>query len=71
MLRKIREEFENIKSDDMYNQKQKNSKYASLMSAMEIYYKIPLLAGTGFDNLDPKVKSLYLEISNERNLKIY
>ena len=71
MLRKIREEFENIKSDDMYNQKQKNSKYASLMSAMESYYKIPLIAGAEFNNFDPNVKALYLEISNERNFEIY
>lgn len=66
LLDKIRADFENVKADNRYNQQSKNEKYASLMTAMERYYKIPLLAGDKFDAVDPAVKELYLEISNER-----
>ncbi len=66
LLKQIRTDFEKMKNDDRYNQLAKNEKYASLMTAMERLYQIPALAGERFDAVDPEIKELYLEISNER-----
>lgn len=66
LLNKIRADFESMKADNRYNQQAKNEKYASLMTAMERLYQIPALAGERFDAVDPEIKELYLEISNER-----
>lgn len=70
-LQEIRNDFEETKSDEKLNQGQKNSKYAGLMTLMEQRFKIPLLAGKTFEQLDNDVKDLYLEISLQRNFDIY
>lgn len=65
-LKLIRNDFENMKTDDRYSQQQKNKKYGSLMTTMEREFNIPLLAGAEFDELDNDVKELYLMLSNAR-----
>lgn len=70
-LNQIKNDFEKTESDETLNQEQKNIKYASLMTLMEQRFKIPLLAGERFDQLDNDVKDLYLDISLQRNFDIY
>lgn len=70
-LNQIKNDFEKTKSDETLNQEQKNIKYASLMTLMEQRFKIPLLDGAKFDQLDNDVKDLYLDISFQRNFDIY
>lgn len=66
VLKRIREDFENTRADERYNQRQKNKKYSSLMTIMESEFHIPLLAGEEFDNLANDIKQLYLDLSNAR-----
>lgn len=70
-LQEIKNDFEKTKEDKAMDQEQKNSKYAGLMTLMEQRFKIPLLAGKTFEQLDNDVKDLYLEISLQRNFDIY
>ncbi len=70
-LQEIKNDFEKTKEDKAMDQEQKNSKYAGLMTLMEQRFKIPLLAGVEFEQLDNDVKDLYLEISLQRNFDIY
>ena len=70
LLKEIRADFEKTQTNEQYNQKQKNTKYSSLMTLMEQQLDIPLLAGEEFDKLDDNIKTLYLELSNARIFEV-
>lgn len=70
-LMKIKNDFEKAKEDKTMDQEQKNRNFAYLMTQMERRFKIPLLAGKTFEQLDNDVKDLYLDISFQRNFDIY
>ena len=73
----IKYEYLKTMNNDKYNQKQKNIKYASLMTVIENHFHINILCDFTFkyndidETLANNVKSLYLKLSNARNFDIY
>lgn len=65
MYDRIRDEFYNVMDSSNMNIRQKNVKYASLMTVLENYYHIPVLAENCTD-VDSKILALYREISYAR-----
>ena len=69
ILNGVRNEFEQIKADERYTDRQKAIKYSELMTILENMYHLPLLESDfSTSNVDEEVKSLYLALSLERKL---
>lgn len=65
-LNRVKKKFEELKNNDTITRDKKSIELAKLMTDLEKYYNIPLIANKEFEELPIEVRELYLEISNAR-----